>query len=42
MAIYSYYDLVYLGDADSAEEVKKLREEDRERVRDIRESMRSE
>lgn len=39
MAIYSNYDGTYLGHAYSAEEENKLRKEDLERVRDIRESM---
>lgn len=41
MAIYSEYDGTYLGHASNKEEENKLRQEDLERIRDIRESMRN-
>lgn len=39
MAIYSYYDGMYLGHANNQSEEQKLREEDFERIRDIQESL---
>ena len=39
MPVYSYYDGIYLGYANTPEEEQKLREEDIDRIRDIAEGI---